>query len=297
MIFVGSNLTMMRFMCTLIIMYLLLLCSMNNSIRIENPIPLARSLSIAALIMNFVWSIPWILLVWDAFDIFGDSMVSTVWKIVGSGMVISAFCTYLASRVVRINHFPTIIKVFKSLPLVCASFLGLDLLLIIWIDDMDVDIVWKLILSELILVLLQWIITQIIMHNADRLNIHIPSETITQSPSQPTPQFTSQHVITCNDDSDSQSHEQAQSDSQSQSEEQPQNQTQAQSETQAEGHPQSQSQSQSQPQVSAQPTYQAQSPKQHSVLSIIGIIALVWIGLSIVVPVITGLIGLILLAR
>lgn len=177
MIFVGSSLTVMRVMSTLLIMYLVLLCSTNNFVRTESPVAIVRGLSFAALVVNFIWSIPWILLVWDAFDGLGSQAIEIIWKIVGSGMVISAFCTFLASKVVKIINYPTVIKFFKSLPLVCAGFIGLDLLLIIWIDDMDTEIVWKLILSELILLLLQWIITQILMHNAGRLGINLGSTT------------------------------------------------------------------------------------------------------------------------
>ncbi len=185
MIFFGTNITLLKVISTLLIMYLVLMYSTNNFVRMDNSLMLVRALSITALIANFFWSILWILLVWGVFGAWDTTTQNTVWRIIGSGAVISAFCTFLSSQVVHITGQPAIIKFFKSLPLVCAAFLGIDLLLVIWIDDMGGDMIWKLILSEIILVALQGIITAILRRNAWRLE---SSHNAQMSPSVPTAQ-------------------------------------------------------------------------------------------------------------
>jgi len=188
MIFFGTNWTLLKVLSTLLIMYLVLMYSSNNLVRVEDSLALVRGLSVAALIANFFWSILWILLVWGAFGEAGTDLQDTVWRIIGTAAVISVFCTYLSSRVVRIVGQPTIIKFFKSLPLVCAAFLGLDLLLLIWIENMDDEFTEKLILVEIILIALQAIITSILKRNAHRLGIKgINTEQSTQEDSQNAP--------------------------------------------------------------------------------------------------------------
>lgn len=190
MIFFGTNLTLLKVISTLSIMYLVLVYSTNNLIRMESSLALVRGLSIAALIANFFWSVLWILIVWGVFGEWDSYTQEFTWKIIGTAAVISVFCTILSSRVEKINGQPAIIKFFKSLPLVCAAFLGIDLLLLIWVDDMDEEIIWKLVWSEIILVALQAIITSILRRNAWRLGINNASSQPTTNVNPNNPQNT-----------------------------------------------------------------------------------------------------------
>lgn len=189
MIFFGTNWTLLKVLSTLLIMYLVLVYSSNNLVRVEDSLALVRSLSIAALMANFFWSFLWILLVWGVFGEFDGASQDLVWRVIGTAAVISVFCTYLSSSVVRIVGQPTVIKFFKSLPLICAAFLGLNSLLLIWIDNMDDEFTEKQILVEIILVALQAIITSIFKRNAEHLGIKDASpetqSTPTDSPNPP----------------------------------------------------------------------------------------------------------------
>lgn len=176
MIFFGTSSTLLKVISTLLIMYAVLTYSTNNLVRMESPLTLVRALSVMALIANFFWSVLWILVVWGAFGSCSFRTQELVWKIIGTAMVFSVFCSILSAKIVKMEGQPAIIKFFKSLPLVCAALLGLDLLIVIWAEELDVDLIWKLILVEIILVGLQAIITSILKHNAERLGIKESSQ-------------------------------------------------------------------------------------------------------------------------
>lgn len=172
-IFVGAEPALLNIICTLLILYLAMVYSTKNISHLDDRLPVVRLLSGIALLANIFWSIFWILLVWDAFGALSVDTRDTIWRLVGSAAVISVMCSVLAFSIARVFsvHYPTIITVYKSLPLVCAGFFGVDILLVIWLPRADTDLLGKFFLAECILLLLQWIVTRILISNAGRLNI------------------------------------------------------------------------------------------------------------------------------
>ncbi len=127
------------------ILGLFCLLTMNNVLRYESKNKIAKVTAIIAIIMNVVWVIAWILIVWDCFDGLKancgysgavrdnvcmepyDNATSLSWKMIGDGVVLSIFFTTLASYL-SIKSRSKVISAVKIVGLVSGGILAIYLI-------------------------------------------------------------------------------------------------------------------------------------------------------------------------
>lgn len=170
MVFIGVDEVALKLVSTLLIFYGITLLSTQSTKRLGDKSPLIRCLAIFALIMNMLWVIPWVLLVWDAFGAFEITTRITIWQLLWTAGDLAILCALLASELVQIRWETRIEKFFHSLPMLCTIFLAFDVLIVIWMTDaIDmIDILWKFILAELILIVLHVVVTKILEQDLRR---------------------------------------------------------------------------------------------------------------------------------
>lgn len=165
MIFVGVDTTMMNMICTLLIFYGVVLISTPSIQRLGDQSMLIRTMSLLALLMNVLWVIPWVLLVWDAFGNYSLETRDTIWRLLWTAADIAIFCTLATSELIRNRWADRQKKFFQSLPLVCMIYAAFDVFLLIWIPYPYNEIVEKFVLAECILLVLQAVIIYILQQD------------------------------------------------------------------------------------------------------------------------------------
>ena len=167
-IFLEIETVPLNLISTLLIFYLITFLSTQSLALVKHKSVAIRSLAIFSLIMNFCWAIPWILLVWDAFAGAGRQTRILIWQLLWTAGVIAIACMVLAHCLAGMQSMDRKKKLFNSLPLVIIGFIAVDFIVVIWSDYYLSDIFWKFFLSEIILVLLQVVVTQILSADARR---------------------------------------------------------------------------------------------------------------------------------
>lgn len=163
MIFAGPTITMLSLLSTVFVFYLVATLSIPSIRHLDDRSTLIRSLSVVALIMNVFWVIPWVLLIWDAFGSFDYYTCDTIWRLLWTAADIAIFCTVIAGQLVKIRWSSRLKKFFQCLLMVCAGFIAFDALIMIWYSVFDDgELLFKFICAEIILVVLQIIVTQLL---------------------------------------------------------------------------------------------------------------------------------------
>lgn len=152
---------------TLLIFYLITFLSIQSFKLIGDESMLVRSLAVVSLVMNFCWAIPWVLLVWDAFGGASWSTRVLIWQLLWTAGVIAVTTMVLAHCLAGMQKMERKKKLANSLPLTIIGFMAIDFLVVIWTDYVS-DILWKFFWSEVILVILQVVITQILSAESQR---------------------------------------------------------------------------------------------------------------------------------
>lgn len=167
-IFLEIETVPLNLISTLLIFYLITFLSTQSLTLIKHKSVAIRSLAIFSLIMNFCWAIPWVLLVWDAFSGVGRQTRALIWQLLWTAGVIAISCMVLAHCLSGMQGMDRKKKLFNSLPLVIIGFIAIDFIVVIWSGYYLNDVFWKFFLSEIILVLLQVVVTQILSADARR---------------------------------------------------------------------------------------------------------------------------------
>lgn len=162
MIFAGPTLTMLSLLSTIFIFYLIVVVSIPSIRRLDDHSILIRTLAIISLIMDAFWAIPWVLLVWNAFDAFDYYTRDAIWRLLWTAADISVFCMIAADQLAKMRWASRIQKFFRSLPLICAGFLAFDVMIAIWFPEDSFELLFKFVCAEIILVALQIIVTQLL---------------------------------------------------------------------------------------------------------------------------------------
>lgn len=162
MIFAGPTIAMLSLLSTIFIFYVIVVVSIPSIRHLDDRSILIRTLSVVSLIMDAFWAIPWVMLVWDVFGSFDYYTRDAIWRLLWTAADISIFCTIIADCLAKIRWSSRIEKFFKSLPLICAGFLAFDFLVAIWFPEDSWELLFKFICAEIILVVLQIIVTQLL---------------------------------------------------------------------------------------------------------------------------------------
>ena len=152
---------------TLLIFYLIAFLSIQSLKLINNESIVVRSLAVVSLVMNFCWAVPWILLVWDVFGGAGHSTRVLIWQLLWTAGVIAMTSMVFAHCLAGMQNMDRKKKLVNSLPLTIIGFLAIDFLVVIWAEYTS-DIFWKFFWSEVILVILQVVVTQILSADNQR---------------------------------------------------------------------------------------------------------------------------------
>ena len=100
------------------------LFTMNNLFRRESDKQYVRICSTAAIVMNIVWVLPWILAIWGVFDSpYNTSTVTLVAKIIVNGIVSAIILTIFAEYLGFEDYTPTI-KYMKYITLGLTAIVG-----------------------------------------------------------------------------------------------------------------------------------------------------------------------------
>lgn len=169
-IFAGVNSTFWRVAGTAAILFLVMLFSHTNILRLNTTDKSVLACAVIALISNVFWGIPWILLVWGVFGYISSHDITNIARFIATFALVSFFCTTLARNIPKIKQSTSILKVYSSISTIFVSFICIDCLLVIWEVVYDYSLLGKFILAELILILLQWIVTTILLHAQNRSN-------------------------------------------------------------------------------------------------------------------------------
>ncbi len=100
------------------------LFTMNNLFRYEETDKkYVKGTSIAAIVMNIIWVLPWILVVWGLFDSASFVTVMNIVKIIANGIVLAIILTIFAEYLGYKDYTPAI-RVMKYLSLGLTAFVG-----------------------------------------------------------------------------------------------------------------------------------------------------------------------------
>lgn len=166
-IFLEVETVPLNLISTLLIFYLITFLSARCLALVNDKSIAVRSLAIVSLIMNICWGLPWILLVWDAFGGTGKATRILIWQLLWTAGVIAITCMVIAHCLAGMQNMDRRKKLLNSLPISIIGFAAIDFLVVIWADRVS-DVFWKFFLSEVILVILQTVVTQILTTDAKR---------------------------------------------------------------------------------------------------------------------------------
>ena len=186
---VGTDTLGWKVVGTTVILGLLSLLSMNNVMRLESPKAPIRNLSTIALISNLFWAIPWILIVWDAFEFFFctqtpqrylsahyylvadcpvwySGMMELIIKIALTAGILS-ITTTIASNFLGIKNYTQAIGTLKNITTYSAATIGLYFLPAIWTEDADyIRESWRVITIFFIVLVFGSVVTPVLVRIA-----------------------------------------------------------------------------------------------------------------------------------
>ena len=162
LVLTGAEGTAWQIVGTTTILGLLSLLSMNNIFRLESGKPSIRVLSATALISNLFWSLPCILIIWDLLELLfcGNShntgsyyssyyqscgmTLRPIYNITITASILSMTTTAIANYL-SIDAYSENIRRLRTLSVICASWIGVYFLPVIWFDeDSYLELTWRL---------------------------------------------------------------------------------------------------------------------------------------------------------
>lgn len=165
MIFFEDIETILQILSTLAIIYVITLITSASFPKLSDPQIIKRSFTVAALILNLFWGIPWILIIWGCFKDY--AIADLAWRFVWTFLASAVYCFLLASQLPLPHLGKSLERVKQAIPIVLISYLFFNILCYIWTIDLvsTGNLMIKLVCAELILLLLQWAIPEIILRS------------------------------------------------------------------------------------------------------------------------------------
>ena len=180
----GSDETVWKIAGTTALLGMLSLLSMNNVFRLESELSSVRTLSTIALVSNILWSLPWILFLWDFFVatlcdrtpvttegyLHYSSTCSSLYyattdvlhKIATTAAILSVVAT-VASNFLNIGYRTRTIDLFRYTAITSSTIIGLYFLPAIWSGEEEyIGRSWRFIAILAIIFVFSSIITPIL---------------------------------------------------------------------------------------------------------------------------------------
>ena len=179
------NMIVGRIISTTTLLGALALFSMNNIMRTEDERIHVKVLSIIALISNLVWSLPWLLIIWDVLKVdTGNALVLS--RIISTAAIVS-FNTTLSASFLSFKKYTALIIGLAIMTIASSAIIGIYFLICLYCRDYKIigqlfEDTWRVVVISGILLVFGVITTPILARSAAKKDNESSPETAPITP-------------------------------------------------------------------------------------------------------------------